>query len=118
MLYVEAMTKIYHNPRCSKSRAALELLQERGLKPEIIEYLKTPLRSAEIKDLIAKSDLSVREAMRTNEAIYKELNLAEASDNQLIEAISAHPILLNRPFVETEKGARLARPLEAIEAIL
>lgn len=112
------MTKIYHNPRCSKSRAALELLQERGLNPEIIEYLKTPLNSTQIKDLITKSDLSVREAMRTNETIYKELNLAEANDEQLIAAIAEHPILLNRPFVETEKGARLARPLEAIEVIL
>lgn len=112
------MTKIYHNPRCSKSRAALELLQERGLNPEIIEYLKAPLNSVQIKALIAKSDLSLREAMRTNEAVYKELNLAEATDDQLIAAMVENPVLLNRPFVETQKGARLARPIEAIEAIL
>lgn len=112
------MTKIYHNPRCSKSRAALELLQECGLNPEIIEYLKAPLNSVQIKALIAKSDLSVREAIRTNETVYKELNLAEATDDDLITAIAEHPILLNRPFVETKNGARLARPIEAIEAIL
>ena len=113
------MTKIYHNPRCSKSREALKFLEERGLNPEIIEYLKTPLTAAQIKTLIAKSDLAVREAMRTNETVYKELNLAElTNEDALIAAMAEHPILLNRPFVETAKGARLARPLEAIEAIL
>lgn len=112
------MTIIYHNPRCSKSRAALALLQDKGLDPEVIEYLKTPLNQAQIKTLIAKSDLSVRQAMRTNESIYQELNLAEANEEQLLEAIAQHPILLNRPLVETDKGVRLGRPLEAIEAIL
>lgn len=112
------MTKIYHNPRCSKSRAALALLQERGLNPEVIEYLKTPLNQEQIKTLIAKSDLSVRQAMRTNESVYQELNLVDANDEQLLEAIAQHPILLNRPLVETDEGVRLGRPLEAIEAIL
>lgn len=112
------MIKIYHNPRCSKSRAALELLQARGLNPEIIEYLKVPLTANQLKSLIAKSNLSVREAMRTNETVYKDLDLAVATDDQLIAAMAEHPILLNRPFIETEKGARLARPLEAIEVIL
>lgn len=112
------MIKIYHNPRCSKSRAALELLQARGLNPEIIEYLKVPLMANQLKSLIAKSNLSVREAMRTNETLYKDLDLAAATDDQLIAVMAEHPILLNRPFIETEKGARLARPLEAIEVIL
>ncbi|WP_269902043.1 arsenate reductase (glutaredoxin) [Paenalcaligenes faecalis] len=112
------MTKIYHNPRCSKSRAALALLQERGLNPEIIEYLKTPLNAEQIQELIAQSNLSVREAMRTTEDIYSTLGLAEASDDELLQSIAAHPILLNRPLVQTEKGVRLARPLEAIEDIL
>lgn len=112
------MIKIYHNPRCSKSRAALELLQARGLNPEIIEYLKVPLTANQLKSLIAKSNLSVREAIRTNETVYKDLDLAAATDDQLIAAMAEHPILLNRPFIETEKGARLARPLEAIEVIL
>ena len=112
------MTTFYHNPRCSKSRAALEMLQERGFNPEVIEYLKTPLNQEQIKSLIAKSDLSLRQAMRTNETIYKELNLADANEDQLLAAIVQHPILLNRPLVETDKGVRLGRPLEAIEAIL
>lgn len=112
------MTKIYHNPRCSKSRAALEMLKERGFNPEVIEYLKTPLNQEQIKTLIAKSNLSVRQALRSNEKIYTELNLAEANEDQLLEAIAQHPILLNRPFVETSKGVRLGRPLEAIEDIL
>lgn len=112
------MTKIYHNPMCSKSRAALEMLQERGLNPHVIEYLKTPLDQEQIKTLLAKSDLSIRDAMRTNETIYQTLNLDQASDEQLIQAIAEHPVLLNRPLVETDKGVRLGRPLEAIEAIL
>lgn len=112
------MTKIYHNPRCSKSRAALALLQDRGLNPEIIEYLKTPLNAEQIQELIAQSNLSVREAIRTTEDIYSTLGLAEASDDELLQSIAAHPILLNRPLVQTEKGVRLARPLEAIEDIL
>ena len=112
------MTKIYHNPRCSKSRAALALLQERGLNPEIIEYLKNPLDAEQIKTLIAQSNLSVRDVMRTNEDVYSTLGLEQADDERLIQAMVENPILLNRPLVQTEKGVRLGRPLEAIEEIL
>lgn len=112
------MTTIYHNPRCSKSREALAFLQDRDADLTIIEYLKDPLDAEQLKTLIAQSDLTVREAMRTNEAIYKELQLDQADDEALIAAMVEHPVLLNRPFVQTAKGARLARPLEAIEAIL
>ena len=112
------MTTIYHNPRCSKSREALAFLQDRGTNLNIIEYLKDPLDAEQLKELIAQSDLTVREAMRTNEAVYKELKLEQADDETLIAAMVEHPVLLNRPFVQTAKGARLARPLEAIEAIL
>ena len=112
------MTKIYHNPRCSKSRAALALLQERGLNPEIIEYLKNPLDAEQIKTLIAQSNLSVRDVMRTNEDVYSTLGLEQADDERLIQAMVENPILLNRPLVQTEKGVRLGRPLEAIEDIL
>lgn len=112
------MTTIYHNPRCSKSREALAFLQDRDADLTIIEYLKDPLDAEQLKALIAQSDLTVREAMRTNEAIYKELQLDQADDEALIVAMVEHPVLLNRPFVQTAKGARLARPLEAIEAIL
>lgn len=112
------MITIYHNPRCSKSRETLAFLQDRGADLNIIEYLKAPLDAEQLKALIAQSDLTVRESMRTNEAVYKELQLDQANDEALIAAMVEHPILLNRPFVQTAKGARLARPLEAIEAIL
>ncbi|HHU95442.1 MAG TPA: arsenate reductase (glutaredoxin) [Alcaligenaceae bacterium] len=112
------MTKIYHNPRCSKSRAALALLQERGFNPEIIDYLKNPLDAEQIKALIAQSNLSVRDVMRTNEDVYSTLALEQADDERLIQAMIENPILLNRPLVQTEKGVRLGRPLEAIEDIL
>lgn len=112
------MLRIYHNPRCSKSRQALEKLKERGLNPEIIEYLQTPLDVNQLATLLAKSNLSVRQAMRTNESIYKDLELESANDERLLQAIASHPILLNRPLVETEKGVRLGRPFELIEEIL
>ena len=112
------MTKIYHNPRCSKSRAALELLTERGLNPDVVLYLDTPLSVRELQQLVAKSGVSLLELVRTNESPYSELHLANASEQDLYEAVAAHPILLNRPLVETAKGVRLGRPLEAIEDIL
>ena len=114
------MSKIYHNPRCSTSRNALAMMREKGLEPEIIEYLKTPLSRSELKALIADTGLTVREAMRSKEAIYSELSLgnADLSDEDLLAAIEANPILLNRPIVVTEKGTRLARPLEVVQEIL
>lgn len=112
------MTKIYHNPRCSKSRAALELLNQRGLEPEIILYLQNPLSVEQLQQLVAQSNGSLLDLIRTNEAIFTELNLATASEPELYEAVAAHPILLNRPIVQTTKGARLGRPTEIIEEIL
>lgn len=114
------MSKIYHNPRCSTSRNALAMMREKGLEPEIIEYLKTPLSRSELKALIADTGLTVREAMRSKEAIYSELNLdnPDLSDEDLLAAIETNPILLNRPIVVTEKGTRLARPLEVVQEIL
>ncbi len=114
------MSKIYHNPRCSTSRNALALMQEKGLEPEIIEYLKTPLSKVELKSLIAAAGLDVRQAMRPKEAVYAELGLDNPalSEDELLAAIEAHPVLLNRPIVVTEKGTRLARPLEALNDIL
>ncbi|MCB4322020.1 arsenate reductase (glutaredoxin) [Alcaligenes sp. 13f] len=114
------MSKIYHNQRCSTSRNALAMMREKGLEPEIIEYLKTPLSRSELKALIADTGLTVREAMRSKEAIYSELNLdnPDLSDEDLLAAIEANPILLNRPIVVTEKGTRLARPLEVVQEIL
>lgn len=112
------MTKIYHNPRCSKSRAALELLTERGLNPEVILYLENPPSLEQLQHLVAKSNLSLHDLVRTNESLYRELALEQATENELYQALVTHPILLNRPLVETEKGVRLGRPLEAIYDIL
>lgn len=109
---------IYHNPRCSTSRKTLELLRENNVEPTIVEYLKTPPSRAELVKLIADAGIGVRAAVRTREALYGELNLAEADDEQLLDAMAANPILIERPFVVTDKGTRLARPLDAVHEIL
>src|SRR5215469_12777331 len=96
---------IYHNPQCSNSRKALELIRERGLKPVVVEYLKTPLKRDEIGELVGKLGVPLREVMRTKEPVYTELNLASAGNCALLDAIAAHPVLLNRPIVLTSKGA-------------
>lgn len=114
------MTTIYHNPRCSKSRAALERLQQQGLKPEIIEYLKQPYTAPILTDLIERAGLSPRDMIRQNESLYTELGLnnPECADKDLIDAMVAHPVLVNRPIVVTDKGVRLCRPESVIEEIL
>jgi len=111
---------IYHNPRCSNSRGALELLRSRGIEPVIIEYVKQPLSVAELTALVARIGLPVRELLRTKEAIYQELHLDAPglSAQQLIEAVAAHPVLLNRPIVVTRKGAALCRPPERVLELL
>jgi arsenate reductase len=114
------MTKIYHNPRCGTSRTVLQILQDRGEQPVVIEYLKTPPSREQIASLIRDAGLSVREAIRGKESIYQDLKLDDAalSDDQLLDAVVAHPILLNRPFVVTSKGTRLCRPADLVEEIL
>lgn len=114
------MLKIYHNPRCSKSRQTLALLTERGLTPEIIDYLDNPLDEAALGALFAKTTLpSVRDIMRRGEAAYKDNNLKQVSDESaLLAAIAAHPKLLERPIVETQNAARIGRPPEAVLEIL
>jgi len=109
---------IYHNPRCSKSRQALELLRERGVEPTIIRYLDTPPTVDELRALISDAGLTVRQAVRVKEAEFTELGLLEATDDELLEAMVAHPRLIERPFVVTARGTRLARPTEAVEEIL
>lgn len=111
---------IYHNPKCSTSRNTLALLRERGIEPQVIEYLKTPLDRATLISLIQASGLSAREIIRSKEALYVELGLDEAgvSDDQLIDAMLKHPILINRPIVRTSKGVRLCRPIEKVLEIL
>lgn len=110
---------IYHNPRCSKSRQTLELLQQNGVEPTIIKYLETPPSQTELKQLLQKLGLSPRELMRTKEAVYKELNLAdESSDDVLITAMVNNPKLIERPIVVKDDTAVLGRPPEnALELI-
>ncbi|HLU14699.1 MAG TPA: arsenate reductase (glutaredoxin) [Burkholderiaceae bacterium] len=114
------MTTIFHNPRCSKSRAALERLREAGIEPEVIEYLKQPYTKPQLTELISRAGLSVRDIIRTSEAKYKELGLNrdDCSDDELLNAMVEHPVLVNRPIVVTDKGVRLGRPVERIDEIL
>jgi len=113
-------TRIFHNPRCSKSRQALELLTERGIEPEIIRYLETPPTEQELKDILNALDLRPRELMRTKEKEYKEqgLNSPDLSDEQLIAAMVATPKLIERPIVTANGKAALGRPPENVLSIL
>jgi arsenate reductase len=110
--------RIYHNPKCSTSRKTLDLLRDNGIEPEIVLYLKTPPTRAELVELIADAGIDVRTAVRKRESLYAELELADASDDQLLDAMAQHPILVERPFVVTPKGTRLARPIDDVREIL
>ncbi|WP_043006384.1 arsenate reductase (glutaredoxin) [Comamonas testosteroni] len=107
---------IFHNNRCSNSRGALALLRERGIEPNIVDYLATPLTAPELAELVAHLGVPVRDLLRSKETQFKELGLDSAAvgDVQLIQAVAAHPVLLNRPIVVTPKGARLCRPPELV----
>lgn len=109
---------IYHNPKCSTSRKTLDLLRENGIEPEIVQYLKTPPTRAELEKMIADAGIDVRAAVRKKESLYRELGLADASDDELLDAMVANPILIERPFVVTSKGTRLARPIDTVREIL
>lgn len=111
---------IFHNPRCSKSRQTLELLSNKGLSPTIVEYLTTPPDADTIKSLLAKLGLEPRELMRTKEAVFNELNLSDPalSADQLIAAMTQHPILIERPIVVVGDKAVIGRPPENINALL
>ena len=109
---------IYHNPNCSNSRKALEIIRSHGIEPKVIEYLKTPLTPQKLRHLVHDMKVHVRDVMRTQEAAYADMKLEGADDDTLFAAIAAHPILLNRPIVVTDKGARLCRPGETVEALL
>jgi arsenate reductase len=109
---------IWHNPKCSTSRNTLALLRDAGAEVTIVEYLKTPPTRAELERLYARAGLSPRDGLRTKEPLAKELGLAEANDAAILDAMAAHPILIERPLVETAKGVRLGRPPEAVREIL
>ena len=110
---------LFHNPRCSKSRQALALLQERGLGPEIVEYLKTPPTRAELKALLQKLGLKPEQVVRTGEEIYREKYRGrQLNDEQWLDALAEHPILLERPIVVRGGRAVLGRPPEKVLEIL
>jgi arsenate reductase (glutaredoxin) len=111
-------TVIYHNPRCSTSRKTLELLHALGIEPEVVEYLKTPPSRAELSTMIRAAGIEVRAAVRNREALYAQLELDDATEDQLLDAMAEHPILIERPFVVTPKGTRLARPVDTVREIL
>ena len=111
-------TVIYHNPKCSTSRKMLDLLRDNGLDPTVVQYLKTPPSRAELVRMIGDAGIEVRAAVRKRETLYAELNLADADDDELLDAMAEHPILIERPFVVTPKGTRLARPIDAVHEIL
>ena len=111
---------IYHNPKCGTSRNVLALIRNTGAEPEIIEYLKTPPTREKLLELITQMAVPVREAMRRKETLYEELALDNPvlGDDALVDAMLAHPILINRPIVVTTMGTRLCRPSEAVLDIL
>lgn len=109
---------IYHNPKCTTSRKTLELLRDNGIEPTVVQYLKTPPTRAELAKMIKDAGIDVRTAVRKRESLYGELNLADATDDELLDAMAENPILIERPFVVTTKGTRLARPIDAVREIL
>jgi arsenate reductase len=111
---------IYHNPACGTSRNTLALIRNSGVEPEIVEYLKTPPSRDRLADLIRRMGVPVRSVLREKGTPYAELGLDDASlsDDRLLDAMIAHPILINRPIVETPLGVRLCRPSEAVLDIL
>ena len=111
---------IYHNPDCGTSRNTLAMIRQSGTEPTVIEYLKTPPSRARLLELVAAMKISARALLREKGTPYAELGLADSkwSDDQLIDAMLEHPILINRPIVVTPKGVKLCRPSEAVLSIL
>lgn len=111
---------IYHNPDCETSRNTLAMIRNAGIEPHVIEYLKTPPTRTLLKQLIERMGISVRALLRQKGTPYAELGLGDPSltDDQLLDAMLAHPILINRPIVVTPKGVRLCRPSEEVLDLL
>ncbi len=112
--------RIYHNPRCSKSRQTLALIEEQGITPEIVEYLKVPPTQEALSLILKQLDISARQLLRKGEAAYKELNLSDDSltDDHLIQSMCDNPKLIERPIVITNGKAKLGRPPESVLEIL
>ncbi len=109
---------IYHNPRCSKSRQTLSLLRDKGIEPEVIEYMKLPPSPETLRSLLDQLGMEPRELVRRNEEVYRELALDEKGDQELIDAMCREPRLIQRPIVVHGNQARLGRPPEAVLEIL
>lgn len=111
---------IWHNARCSNSRGALEILREAGMEPEVIHYLETPPDRATLVALLDEMGIPPRDLLRTKEPAYADLRLADPSvpDTAIIDAMVAHPALINRPIVRTPRGTRLCRPPERVRELL
>lgn len=111
---------IFHNPACGTSRNTLALILHAGIEPVVVEYLKTPPSNQEIRQLLAEMDIPVRELLREKGTPYGELGLADPkwTDDQLLDFIQQHPILMNRPVVRTPLGTKLCRPSEAVLELL
>ena len=111
---------IYHNPACGTSRNTLALIRNAGIEPHVVEYLKTPPSRALIRQLLARAGLSVRQALSEKGTPYAELRLSDPalSDDRLLDAIEAHPVLLDRPLVVSPRGVRLCRPSQTVLDLL
>ncbi|MEF7613043.1 arsenate reductase (glutaredoxin) [Aquincola sp. MAHUQ-54] len=111
---------IYHNPACGTSRNVLAAIRAAGIEPAVIEYLKTPPSRETLLALIAATGLPVREVLRSKGDVYEQLNLADPkwTDTQLVDAMLAHPILINRPIVVSPRGTRLCRPADTVLPLL
>jgi len=111
---------IYHNPKCSTSRQVLEMIEAKGIKPEIVEYVKTGWTKPQLKALFAAAGLTPRQALRTKASEAEALGLLDpnVSDAKLLDAMIEHPVLVERPFVTTPKGTRLCRPKETVQELL
>lgn len=104
---------IWHNPRCSKSRQALEILEQKpGLEVEVVEYLKTPPTRAEIEAVLTKAGVTPAQAIRKGEGVVKDIGLDTGDDKAVLDAMATHPILIERPIIITQKGVVIARPPE------
>ena len=111
---------IYHNPMCGTSRKTLDILRENGDEPTVVEYLKAPLGRDELKRLYDRAGISPRDGLRAKESLAEELGLTrpDVTDDEILDAMVEHPILVERPLVETDKGVRLCRPQDRVREIL
>lgn len=112
------MLRIFHNPRCSKSRECLAVLQESGLKAEIVDYLKQPPTLAELKDILKKLRMRPKDIVRTKEEVFAKLAIDLENDEDVLHALVDHPILIERPIVVKDEKAAIGRPVEKVKRLL